>query len=31
MLAEFLRDRGLIGTKVGCGQRLRACTVMISH
>jgi xanthine dehydrogenase/oxidase len=32
MLADFLRDRGLIGTKIGCGQGgCGACTVMISQ
>ena len=32
MLVDYLRERGLIGTKVGCGQGgCGACTVMISH
>ena len=31
VLAQFLRDRGLTGTKVGCGQGgCGACTVMLT-
>src|ERR1700679_1615159 len=32
MLTDYLHDKGVTGTKVGCGQGgCGACTVMISH